>query len=214
MTSKTKLILSAATLAILSFTPVLAKTVVTQSSSVSSVTSKSSTVGPDGSVTYESHTIETKGAAPAVIVDSTMPPMTFYYYSPKIHRIVSADNLTNDVISIWDTNHNNVIDNHEYYTNQMVAYEPIEYSKRTYQDINGDGIPDLTQEEYTTRLEQVSTYGTLNTDKKEGLTLYEFTGVGFQEADINNDGQIDFDELRKAFYHHIGLTPKPLKLND
>lgn len=180
-----------------------------------SVTQKSSTVNPDGSVSYESHTVTTKDPSTtvAVVPATSVVPVTFYYYSPVKSRIVAANDLTNDVIDIWDTNNNKVIDNHEFYTNQMVVYEPIEYSKRTYQDIDMDGIPELTKEEYTLRLQQVPTYSRLNTDKKEGLTLYEFTGVGFQDADNDNDNQVGYDELKAAFYHQEGLAMKPEKTN-
>ncbi len=183
-----------------------------------SVTQKTSTVNPDGSVSYESHTVVTKDpAAPSTVVAVTpvtpIPAVTFYYYNPAIKRIVASDNLTDDVIGIWDSNNNKVIDNHEFYTNQMVVYEPIEYSKRTYQDIDMDGILELTTEEYTLRLQQVPSYATLNKDNKAGLTLYEFTGVGFQDADNNNDNQVSYDELKNAFYHQAGLVPKPEKIN-
>jgi hypothetical protein len=106
-----------------------------------------------------------------------------------------------------------VIDNHEFYNGALIVYEPVEYSKRTYQDIDADGIPELTKEEYTLRLQQMPEYKKLNTDAKDGLTLYEFTGVGFQDADHNNDNQVSYDELKEAFYVREGLMEKPKKLN-
>lgn len=115
------------------------------------------------------------------------------------------------MISLWDRNNNKVIDNHEFYTNALVVYEPIEYSKRTYQDL--DGVMKLKEEEYTLRLQQLPSYRNLNRDGKEGLTLFEFTGVGFQDADHNNDNQVSYDELKTAFYAKEGLIRKPLKLN-
>ena len=177
----------------------------------STVTNKVNTVHPDGSVTYQSQTVVKKGGD--VIDPAVMPVVTFYYYEPQIKSIVSGYDLTPDVIELWDTDHNGVIDNHEFYTNAMIMYEPMEYSKRTYQDINADGIPDLTKEEYTVRLQQLPLYATVNTDGKDGLTLYEFTGVGFQDADIDNDNQVTIDEIRAAFYHQKGLAPKPEKIN-
>lgn len=214
MTSKAKFFLGVCALAVSLALPAMAD--VTQS-----VTQKTSTVNPDGSVSYESHTVTTKDPSPAVTTSTTVavvpttavPVVTFYYYNPTKARIMAASDLTNDVIDIWDADHNNVIDNHEFYTNQMVVYEPIEYSKRTYQDIDMDGIPELTKEEYTLRLQQVPTYAGLNTDKEAGLTLYEFTGAGFQDADTNNDNQVSYDELKDAFYHQAGLAPKPEKIN-
>ncbi len=209
MSSKAKLFMGVCALVITLGLPAMAE--VTQS-----VTSKSSTVNPDGSVSYQSHTVTTKDPATtvAVVPAGTVPVVTFYYYSPAKARILAANDLTNDVIDIWDANSNKVIDNHEFYTNQLVVYEPIEYSQRTYQDIDMDGIPELTKEEYTLRLQQVPTYTRLNTDKKEGLTLYEFTGVGFQDADKDNDNQVSYDELKEAFYHQAGLAPKPEKTNE
>jgi hypothetical protein len=209
MASKTRLFVGVCALAASLALPAMAE--VTQS-----VTQKSSTVNPDGSVSYESHTVTTKDPSTAVVATpgtTVRTPVTFYYYSPAKSRIMSANGLTDDVIDIWDTDHNHVIDNHEYYTNQMVVYEPIEYTKRTYQDINKDGIPELTKEEYTLRLQQVPSYTGLNTDKKDGLTLYEFTGAGFQDADTDNDNQVSYDELKDAFYHQAGLAPKPEKIN-
>lgn len=169
-----------------------------------SVTQKSSTVSPDGSVTYQSHTTVTRAPVKPGVV-------TFYYYDPKLREIVTGSELTDDIISLWDTNNNKVIDNHEFYTNAMVVYEPMEYSKRTYQDI--DGRVKLTQEEYTIRLQQLPSYRNLNKDGSEGLTLFEFTGVGFQDADHDNNNQVSYDELKNAFFAKEGLIPKPLKMN-
>jgi len=209
MKSSYKYILSVAALALMA-SPVLA---------TETVTTKSSTVNPDGSVSYESHSVVT-GTPDSVNVKTTAvtttpvhPFYTFYYYSPSMKRIVSGADLNNDIISLWDTNNNNVIDNHEYYTGALIVYEPTEYTKRTYMDIDADGIPELTKEEYTVRLTQMPEYARLNTDKKEGLTLYEFTGVGFQDADHNNDNQVSYDELKTAFYAKEGLVAKPLKEN-
>lgn len=205
MQSKFKLFMGVAALGLIMGTSAMAETVVTK---------KTSTVNPDGSVDYQSHTVVSKNGTPAVaVVPVTSPVVTFYYYEPKTKRIASASDLSDDIISLWDTNSNKVIDNHEFYNNAMVAYEPIEYSKRTYQDIDADGVPELTMEEYTQRLQKVPTYATLNTDKKEGLTLYEFTGVGFQDADTDNDNQVSYDELKKSFYAKEGLGPKPEKIN-
>ncbi len=168
------------------------------------VTEQVSTVSPDGSVTYQSETTITRAPVKPGVV-------TFYYYNPTVGEIVTGSELTNDIISLWDTDGNKVIDNHEFYTNAMVVYEPIEYTKRTYQDI--DGTMKLTQEEYTLRLQQLPSYRNLNKDGDEGLTLYEFTGVGFQDADHDNNNQVSYDELKEAFYAKEGVIPKPLKEN-
>lgn len=209
MKSSYRYILSVAALALM-VSPALA---------TETVTTKSSTVNPDGSVSYESHSVVT-GTPDAVNVKTTAvtttpvhPFYTFYYYSPSMKRIVSGADLNNDIISLWDTNNNKVIDNHEFYTGALIVYEPTEYTKRTYMDIDADGIPELTKEEYTVRLTQMPEYARLNTDKKEGLTLYEFTGVGFQDADHDNDNQVSYDELKTAFYAKEGLVAKPLKEN-
>jgi len=217
MRIQTQLLMGACALVVLAGVPALAATTET-------VTSKTSTVNPDGSVAYESHTVVKKDPVPVVTGTTTTTSVTtftpvtpgmvtFYYYNPSYKAIASANDLTDDIISLWDANNNKVIDNHEFYRNAMVVYEPIEYSKRTYMDIDADGIPELTKEEYTTRLQQLPAYGKLNTDNKEGLTLYEFTGVGFQDADNDNDNQVSYDELKAAFYHKEGLAPKPEKIN-
>ncbi len=205
-----KFIMGAAAIALLSV-PAVAGT--------ETMTTKTSTVNPDGSVSYQSHSVVT-GTPEAVNVKTSevittpvAPFYTFYYYSPKAKTIVSGSDLNDDIISLWDTNNNKVIDNHEFYNGALIVYEPTEYSKRTYQDIDADGIPELTKEEYTVRLTQMPEYSKLNTDKKEGLTLYEFTGVGFQDADNDNDNQVSYDELKAAFYAKEGLAPKPLKEN-
>lgn len=210
MKSSYKYILSVAALALMA-SPALATS--------ETVTTKSSTVNPDGSVSYESHSVTT-GTPDSVNVKTTAvttapvhPFYTFYYYSPNHKAIVSGADLNDDIISLWDTNNNNVIDNQEYYKGALIVYEPTEYTKRTYMDIDADGIPELTKEEYTVRLTQMPEYAKLNADKKEGLTLYEFTGVGFQDADNDNDNQVSYDELKTAFYAKEGLIAKPLKEN-
>lgn len=212
MTSKAKLILGSALLALVVSVPAMAE-------STKAYTQKSSTVGPDGSVSYQSHTVVTKGnvtrpAPEAVVAATGQPLVTFYYWNPELKRIVSASDLNNDIIALWDADKNRVIDNHEFYTNALVAYEPIEYSRRTFQDIDADGMPELTQQEYTLRLQQIPGYSAMDRDGKEGLTIREFTGVGFQDADHNNNNQVSFDELRRAFYTQEGLMPKQLKLNN
>jgi hypothetical protein len=197
--------LRAATLAALVLSaPALAENITTQA-----VTNKTSVVNPDGSVSYQSHTVVKKTSDPLAT-----PVMTFYYYEPTVKRIVSSSDLSPPVLKLWDANNNNVIDNHEFYNNALIMYEPVEYSKRTYQDIDGDGLAELTQQEYTLRLQKLPLYTSLNTDNKEGLTLREFTGVGFQDADIDNDNQVTFDEFKQAFYHEKGLAPKPEKINN
>lgn len=191
-----KFLLSVAAVAVIA-APAMAET--------KSVTEKVSTVNPDGSVTYQSETTVTRAAVKPGEV-------TFYYYNPTVGEIVSGSELTDDIISLWDKDKNRVIDNHEFYTNAMVVYEPVEYTKRTFQDV--DGKMKLTQEEYTLRLEQLPSYRNLNKDGDEGLTLYEFTGVGFQDADHDNNNQVSYDELKQAFYAKEGVIPKPLKEND
>ncbi|MFA5592385.1 MAG: hypothetical protein WC989_03630 [Micavibrio sp.] len=221
MKSSFKLIMGVAALALLS-APAVAET--------KAVSKKTSVVNMDGSVDYESSTVvtgdtpaglpvvATTGASSTTVSKTTVTrapvkpgAVTFYYYDPEVGEIVAGNDLTDDIISLWDLDNNHVIDNHEFYSNAMVVYEPLEYSKRTYQDI--DGKMKLTKEEYTLRLQQLPHYRNLNKDGKDGLTLYEFTGVGFQEADYNNDNQVSFEELKEAFYAKEGVIPKPLKMN-
>lgn len=192
-----KFILGVAAIALIS-SPVMAEQV------VEAVTEKTSEVSPDGSVTYQSTTTITRAPVKPGEV-------TFYYYDPAVGEIVAGNELTEEIIALWDKNNNRVIDNHEFYTNAMVVYEPIEYTSRTFKDI--DGKKKLTKEEYTLRLEQLPSYRNLNKDGSEGLTLYEFTGVGFQDADNDNDNQVTYEELREAFFAKEGLAPKPLKMN-
>lgn len=202
MKSTFKYILGVAAVAALS-SPAFAEAVKTEGA-VTSVTKQTSAVAPDGSVVYESQTTVTRAPVKPGQV-------TFYYYNPEVEEIVTGSDLTDDIIALWDTNNNNVIDNHEFYTNAMVVYEPVEYTSRTFKDV--DGHMKVTREEYTLRLQQLPSYRNLNKDENEGLTLYEFTGVGFQDADNNNDNQISYDELKNAFYAKEGLVPKPLKEN-
>lgn len=191
-----KFIMGAAVLALLS-APALAQPTKT-------VTTQATGVAADGSVHYESRTTVTRAPVKPGVV-------TFYYYDPDLSAIVSGDELTDDLIGLWDANNNNVIDNHEFYTNALVVYEPIEYTSRTFKDV--DGKLELTREEYTLRLQQLPSYRNLNKDGDEGLTLYEFLGVGFQDADHNNDNQVSYKELKTAFYAKEGKIMKPLKMN-
>lgn len=203
MISKSKIILGVCALALMS-APVMAEDVVVTSGEVTTHTTKTSEVAPDGSVTYQSETTVTRAPVKPGFV-------TFYYYNPTAQEIVTGSDLTDDMIALWDKDNNKSIDNHEFYSDALIVYEPIEYSKRTYQDI--DGSMKLTQEEYTIRLQQLPSYRNLNKNEGEGLTLFEFTGVGFQDADHDNNNQVSYDELREAFYAKEGLIPKPLKEN-
>lgn len=197
MTKPFSLLLSAAAISVVSVSSVLAAT--------QTVTEKKSVVAPDGSVVYQSHSVVTDaGAAPVVI-----SPVTFYYYDVPTRHVLASQELTDDVIAIWDTDKNKYIDNHEFYNNAYVVYEPVEYTKRTYQDFDMDGTLELTQEEYTTRVQQLPYYANVNTDKKEGLSVYEFTGVGFREADVDSDNQVSYDELKKAFYGQAWNAKNP-----
>jgi hypothetical protein len=168
------------------------------------MTEQSSGAYADGTI-YERHT---------TIMRAPIKPgsVTFYYYDPRLGAIVSGNELTDDIIALWDANNNRVIDNHEFYTNAFVAYEPLEYTKRTFQDVNGQ--KKLTKQEYTYRLQQVPYYKNLEKDGKEGLNLWEFLGVGFQDADLNNNNQVGYDELRTAFFAKEGIIRKPLKMNN
>ncbi len=203
MTTSFKFILGTACAALLA-APAMAEAPKVKTDTVTTVTEQSSTVAPDGSVTYQSETTVTRAPVKPREV-------TFYYYDPKIGEIVTGSELTDEMISLWDRDNNKVIDNHEFYTNALIVYEPLEYTKRTYQDVNGK--MKLTKEEYTVRLQQLPIYRSLNTDGKEGLTLYEFTGVGFQDADHDNNNQVSYDELKTAFFAKEGLVRKPLKEN-
>lgn len=172
---------------------------------VRTTTTQTNDVSPDGSVRYERQTTVTRAPVKPGSV-------TFYYFEPKVGAIVSGNELTDDIIALWDRDNNKVIDNHEFYTNALVVYEPIEYTKRTFQDV--DGQMKLTKKEYTLRLQQLPSYRNLNKDGSEGLTLYEFLGVGFQDADHNNNNQVSYDELKTAFYAKEGRILKPLKMNN
>lgn len=227
--NKTKFILSVSA-AVIMAVPAMAAT-------TESVTQKTSTVNPDGSVSYESHTVvkekpavpvatttttvvTTDGAAVVAPVGTTTTttvvnrPVTFYYYDTVHSNIVANSELTEQIFKIWDTDNNNVISNNEYYNNALVMYEPVEYSKRTYQDIDMDGLPELTKEEYTIRLQQLPGYATLNTDKKDGINVHEFTGFGFQKADLDDNNQVSYDELKKAFYGQDRLASEATLYND
>lgn len=161
-------------------------------------------VGIDGRMVYQQQkTITREPVKPG----ST----TFYYYDPDVGAIITGNELTDKMIGLWDKDNNKVIDNHEFYSNAMIVYEPREYTHRTYQDI--DGEMKMTKKEYTLRLQQLPSYRNMNKDGGEGLTIYEFTGVGFQDADHNNNNQVSYNELRNAFWTKEGLMPKQLKLN-
>ncbi len=159
---------------------------------------------PDGSVAYQQQKVVTRTPVKPGVA-------TFYYYDPELGQIVTGNDLTDRMIGLWDTDNNKVVDNHEFYTNALIVYETREYSHRTFQDI--DGQMKMTKEEYTVRLQQLPSYRNMNKDAGEGLTLYEFTGVGFQDADHNNNNQVSYNELRNTFWTKEGLMPKQLKLN-
>ncbi len=170
--------------------------------SAKTVTTQTNTVAPDGSVQYEKHTVVTTGEVP-------VRPMTFYYYDKGFDRIVSSYELTPTIFEIWDKDNNKMIDMGEFYDNELVMYEPVEYSNRTYTDLDADGHPELTREEYTVRLTQLPMYATINSDGKDGISAYEFVGTGFQAVDRDDDNQISYNELSKAFYEQPRFASEP-----
>ena len=201
MTIFSKAILGVATVAIMA-SPAMAQNA-KDKNAVTTITKETSGTYVDGTH-YERNTVITR----APIKPGSV---TFYYFDPKVGEIVSGNELTDDMIALWDTNNNRVIDNHEFYNNALIVYEPYEYTKRTFQDV--DGRKKLTKEEYTVRLQQLPAYRNLNKDGNVGLNLWEFLGVGFQDADHNNNNQVSYKELRDAFYVKEGLKARPLKLN-
>ncbi len=171
----------------------------------SSSTSASTVVDGQGRVVQEKYTTVTR---------TPIKPgeATFYYYDPKTKTIVTGHDLTDDMISLWDKDRNRVIDNHEFYNNALIVYDTIQSESVAFKDVNGKVT--MTQEQYTIRLQQTQAYKHLNRDDKTGLTLWEFTGVGFQDADQNNNNIVSYDELRQAFFAKEGLIEKPRKMNN
>lgn len=153
----------------------------------------------DGGVVYESHKV-------TQAVPTGERPIVFYYYDAQAGEIVAASDLTQDIFNIWDQDRNGYISPQEYYRNVMVSYEPVETETRIFVVDEKTGRLKLTQEEYTMRLEQVPYYRNVNTDKKPGLSVYEFIGTGFQEADRNDDNQVSFSELKDQFYKQPRLA--------
>lgn len=157
-------------------------------------TSTKTTVAPlaDGTVVYESQTV----TAPSL--PDGVRPVVFYYYDVDAGEIVAADTVTEDIFRLWDVDGNGHVSPQEYYRNAMVIYEPVETRTKIFSDV--DGRLKLTREEYTLRLAQVPDYAALNTDGKPGFSAHEFLGVGFQEADRNDDNQVSMSEFTEAFY--------------
>lgn len=174
-----------------------------------SVTTTTTTVAPtvEGGVVYESHSVT---SAPGVVVQR---PVTFYYYDTAPGQIVAATTMSKDIFNIWDKDRNGYISPQEYYENAMVIYEPIETKTTVFSDIDADGRLELTQEEYTLRLQQLPGYAQLNTDAKTGISVHEFVGAGFQETDDNDDNQVSYDELVEQFYNQPRLASEQERYN-
>lgn len=173
------------------------------------VTTKTTTaVAPtlDGGTIYESKTVT------APVATGKERPVVFYYYDAKAGEIVAASTMNEEIFKIWDKDGNGHISPQEYYNNEMVVYEPIETRTTVFSDVNGR--LKLTQEEYTLRLQQVPGYGTMNTDKKAGITVQEFVGAGFQETDDNDDNQVSYGELVEAFYGQPRLASEQERYNN
>lgn len=196
------LMLGAAGLALAVSAPANAETAAVKAETTTTVTTETNVVKPDGDMVYEKHSIETKG-------DAGIRPVTFYYFDSDLTRIVAASELTEEIFDIWDKDSNGYIALNEYHDNGMVMYEPIEYSSRTYQDIDADGNLELTKEEYTFRLQQLEGYQSVNTDGEAGISAAEFVDAGFQITDDDDDNQISYEELKEAFYGQKRLASEP-----
>lgn len=179
------------------------------------VTETTNMLNKDGSVSYESHSVTHKGPAVPGEARPSLErvPVTFYYYDPQNDTILAADDLTEEIFMLWDQDSNRVLNVSEFADKQMVVYEPVEYSRRTYQDIDNDGRLELTREEYTFRLQQLPYYQGMKVSGDVGLTASEFTGVGFQQADVDKDGYVSYDELYKAFYGQERFSTNPALYN-
>ncbi len=175
------------------------------------VTTKTTTaVTPTGDgVVYESHSV----TAPATAVVEQRP-VVFYYYDVKPGQIVAATTMTKEIFNIWDQDRNGYISPQEYYQNAMVMYEPIETKTTVFSDIDADGRLELTQEEYTMRLQRLPGYAAINTDNKAGISVYEFVGAGFQETDDNDDNQVSYDELVEQFYNQPRMASEQERYNN
>lgn len=184
---------------------------------VSATTTTTTAVAPgaDGAVVYESHRVT--APATAVSADATAKvihrPVVFYYYDVPHSEIVAASTMSQDIFKIWDTDGNGHISPQEYYNNQMVMYEPVETETKIFSDIDADGRLELAREEYTLRLQRLPSYSVINTDGKAGISVHEFVGAGFQEADDNDDNQVSYSELVEAFYGQPRLASEPEAYN-
>lgn len=159
----------------------------------------------DGGTLYESKTV----TAP---VAGERRPMVFYYYDAKAGEIVAASTMSEEIFKIWDKDGNGYISPQEYYSNEMVVYEPVETRTQVFSDVNGR--LKLTKEEYTLRLQRIPGYAEMDTDGKAGISVHEFVGAGFQETDDNDDNQVSYGELVEAFYGQPRLASEQERYNN
>lgn len=224
MINKAHLFLSAAAVMALG-APVAAQT-----AAVTTTTTTAVAPTVDGGVVYESHSVTGPAGAHVVApvgtttvvttpntvvapVTANHRPLVFYYYDAKAGQIVAASTMTEDIFRIWDRDGNGNISPQEYYYNAMVMYEPVETRTKVFADIDADGRLELTQNEYTMRLQQLPGYTTLNTDSKAGISVHEFVGAGFQRTDDNDDNQVSYDELVEQFYDQPAMASEQERYN-
>ena len=120
--------------------------------------------------------------------------------------ILSAREVGDMLFKLYDTDGNQVIDNNEYERRAVVTVVPVEKTTKVSYDFDGDGKPDVTKYTYETFLQD--TMLTRFDKNRDGLSPHEFTGLYFNEADVNHDHAIDLKEWEGTYIASIDKANK------
>lgn len=115
--------------------------------------------------------------------------------------ILSADEVGEMLFKLYDTDGNQVIDNHEYERKAVLTVTPVEKMTVTKYDFNNDGIADQANYTYQTFLKdtQLARFD----GNRDGLTPHEFTGMEFLVIDANNDKAVELKEWKGSYIASI-----------
>lgn len=151
-------------------------------------------------VTTSTIVTETTSSEKPIIPTGTQV-VNFNEFDINRDGILSADEVGEMLFKLYDTDGNQVIDNHEYERKAVLTVTPVEKMTVTKYDFNNDGIADQANYTYQTFLKdtQLSRFD----GNRDGLTPHEFTDMEFLVIDANNDKAVELKEWKGSYIASI-----------
>lgn len=121
-------------------------------------------------------------------------------------NIVSVNEIGKSLFKYYDADGNEKIDNNEYKQRIVVNAAPVQKDTVISYDFDGDGVADKTQYTYETFMQE--TMLSRFDKNSNGLSPHEFTGLDFDEADVDHSKEIDLKEWQGTYIASIDAANK------